>query len=234
MSWLTNVPGTFSLLTPENRDLWERERRGPFASSLPEVGGFVSTRGGLPGPDIQLHAGVSTYHHNGLGVPFADGCSFGPNLAKATSVGKVSLRSAMATAKPRILHNFLTTEEDRATMIEGMRICLHIADQPAMREVIEAPHQVPASDSDKDIMDFVVRNGQTNYHCAGTCAMGSVVDPELRVRGVEGLRVVDASVMPTLLRGNTNAATIMIAEKAADLVLGRPAPPPQRVSAPVA
>jgi choline dehydrogenase-like flavoprotein len=230
MSWLTTVQGIFSQLTPENRELWERERRGPFASNLPEVGGFVSTRPDLAGPDIQLHAGVSTYHHNGLGTPFADGCSFGPNLARATSVGRLSLRSAMPTAKPRILHNFLTTEEDRATMIEGMRLCLRIAEQPAMRDVIAAPHAVPDSDSDEDIMAFVRANAQTNYHCAGTCAMGSVVDAELRVLGVEGLRVIDASVMPTLVRGNTNAATIMIAEKAADILRGRPAPEPQRLA----
>jgi choline dehydrogenase len=230
MSWLTKIKGIFSELTPENRELWERERRGPFASNLPEVGGFISTRSDLAGPDIQLHAGVSTYHHNGLGTPFADGCSFGPNLAKPSSVGKVALRSPMPTAKPRILHNFLATEEDRATMIEGMRISLEIADRPAMREVIERPHAVPASASEEDIMEFVRANAQTNYHCVGTCALGSVVDAELRVLGVDGLRVVDASVMPTLLRGNTNAATIMIAEKGADLLRGRPAPPPQSVA----
>jgi choline dehydrogenase-like flavoprotein len=230
MSWLTRVRGIFSQLTPENRELWERERRGPFASNLPEVGGFLSTRPDLPGPDVQLHAGVSTYHHNGLGTPFADGCSFGPNLAKPTSVGKLSLRSPMPTAKPRILHNFLMTGEDREAMVAGMRICLDIAGQPAMRDAIERPHAVPASTSEEDIMEFVRANAQTNYHCVGTCALGSVVDPELRVQGVEGLRVVDASVMPTVVRGNTNAATIMIAEKAADLLRGRPAPPPQSVA----
>jgi choline dehydrogenase-like flavoprotein len=144
MSWLTNVPGIFSQLTPENLELWKRERRGPFASNLPEVGGFVSTRPEPPGPDIQLHAGVSTYHHNGLGTPFADGCSFGPNLAKATSVGRVALRSPMPTAKPRILHNFLATEDDRAAMVDGMRLCLEIADQPAMRDaIVDSGYQGP-------------------------------------------------------------------------------------------
>jgi choline dehydrogenase-like flavoprotein len=116
-------------------------------------------------------------------------------------------------------------------MLEGMRLCLRIAEQPAMRDVIEAPHAVPASASDEDVMAFVRANAQTNYHCAGTCAMGSVVDADLRVRGVDGLRVADASVMPTLVRGNTNAATIMIAEKAADILRGRPAPAPEHVAA---
>jgi choline dehydrogenase len=192
----------------------------------------VSTRPGVRGPDVQFHAGASTYHDNGLGAPFADGQSFGPNVAKPTSRGTVSLRSPMPTAKPRILHNFLATEEDRRTMVEGMRIALRIADQPALRAIRAAPHQVPASDSEADIMDFVRRNAQTNYHAAGTCAMGGVVDAELRVLGVDGLRVADASVMPTIVRGNTNAATLMIAEKAADLIRGRPAPAPE--SSPVA
>src|SRR3712207_2202163 len=102
-----------------------------------------------------------------------------------------------------------------------------------MRDAVVEQHAVPASDSDEDIWAFVVANAQTNYHASGTCALGSVVDAELRVPGVEGLRVADASVMPTLLRGNTNAATIAIAEKAADLVLGIPAPAPQRPGAAV-
>jgi choline dehydrogenase len=232
MSYVTTVPGLFSAFTPENRALFDRERRGPFASNLAEAGGFVSTRPGVRGPDVQFHAGASTYHDNGLGAPFADGQSFGPNVAKPTSRGTVSLRSPMPTAKPRILHNFLATEEDRRTMVEGMRIALRIADQPALRAIRAAPHQVPASDSEADIMDFVRRNAQTNYHAAGTCAMGGVVDAELRVLGVDGLRVADASVMPTIVRGNTNAATLMIAEKAADLIRGRPAPAPE--SSPVA
>jgi choline dehydrogenase-like flavoprotein len=226
MSYLTTEPGLFSAFTPENRALYDREHRGPFASNLAEAGGFVSTRPGLPGPDVQFHAGASTYHDNGLGVPFADGQSFGPNVAKPTSRGTVTLRSPMPTAKPRILHNFLATEEDRRTMVEGIRIALRIADQPALRAIRAGVHQAPASDSEDDIMDFVRRNTQTNYHAVGTCAMGSVVDGELRVLGVEGLRVADASVMPTIVRGNTNAATLMIAEKAADLIRGRPAPPP--------
>src|SRR5690242_18921242 len=138
----------------------------------------------------------------------------------------------MPPAKPRILHNFLTTEEDRTTMLEGMWLSLRIAEQPAIREVIDAPHVVPASGSDDDIMAFVRANAQTNYHCVGTCALGSVVDPELRVVGVDGLRVVNASVMPTIVRGNTNASTIMIAEKGVHLLRGRPALEPNRVADP--
>jgi choline dehydrogenase-like flavoprotein len=117
-----------------------------------------------------------------------------------------------------VLCNFLTTEEDRQSMIAGMRLALEIAAQPALEAVQRAPFNVPASDSDEDLLEFARRAGQTVYHPTSTCAMGSVVDPELRVFGLEGLRVVDASVMPTITRGNTHAPTLMIAEKAADLI----------------
>ena len=130
----------------------------------------------------------------------------------------------MADSKPKVLCNFLTTEEDRASMLAGVRIALEIAAQPAVADIAREPLSVPDSDSDEDILAWARRAGHTVYHPASTCAMGAVVDPELRVYGVEGLRVVDASVMPTITRANTNAATIMIAEKAADLILGK-APP---------
>jgi choline dehydrogenase-like flavoprotein len=120
-----------------------------------------------------------------------------------------------------VLCNFLTTEEDRRSMIDGMRIALEIAEQPALKTVEREPFSVPASDSDDDLLDFVRRVGQSVYHPTSTCAMGAVVDPELCVYGTSSLRVVDASVMPTITRANTHAATVMIAEKAADLILSR-------------
>ena len=107
-------------------------------------------------------------------------------------------------------------------MIDGTRVALEIASQPALRKLRKADWAVPESDSDADILAFVRRNTRTIFHPVGTCAMGTVVDAELRVYGVEGLRVVDASVMPTIPRGNTNAPTIMVAEKAADLIRGLP------------
>jgi choline dehydrogenase-like flavoprotein len=116
------------------------------------------------------------------------------------------------------LCNFLTTEEDRQSMLIGMRMALEIARQPELRAVERAPFSVPDSDSDQDLMDFIRRVGQTVYHPTSTCAMGAVVDSELRVYGFEGLRVVDASVLPRVTRGNTNAPVIMIAERAADLI----------------
>ncbi len=106
-------------------------------------------------------------------------------------------------------------------MIAGIRKALEIAEQEPLQKAARRPFSVPAGDSDEEIMDFVQRASQTVYHPTSTCAIGSVVDPELRVYGVEGLRVADASVMPTITRGNTNATAIMIGEKAADLISGR-------------
>src|ERR687891_223944 len=105
-------------------------------------------------------------------------------------------------------------------MIAGLRATLEIASQPALRRVIAGDFDVPASDSDADLLAHARRTAQTNYHPASTCAIGRVVDSELQVLGLEGLRVVDASVMPTVIRGNTNAPTIMIGEKGADLIRG--------------
>jgi choline dehydrogenase len=119
------------------------------------------------------------------------------------------------------LTNFLTTEEDRQAMIAGIRIAMEIAEQAPLKQVARLAYSVPEGDSDEEIMRFVERTGQSVYHPTSTCAIGSVVDPQLRVYGIDGLRVVDASVMPTVTRANTNAATIMIAEKAADLIRER-------------
>jgi choline dehydrogenase-like flavoprotein len=128
------------------------------------------------------------------------------------------LRAPLPDSKPRVLCNFLTTEEDRRSMRDGMRLALQIASEAPLQAVQRGPFSVPESDSDADLDAFVRRAAQSVYHPTSTCAIGSVVDPELRVYGVEGLRVVDASVMPRITRGNTNAPTIMVAERAADLI----------------
>jgi choline dehydrogenase len=134
------------------------------------------------------------------------------------SRGQVRLRSAYPDAAPRIQHNYLQAEGDRRSMVGGLRAAMEIARQAPMRTIIAGDFDVPASDSDTDLLAYARQKAHTQYHPTSTCAIGSVVDPELRLLGLDGLRVVDASVMPTVVRGNTNAPTIMIAEKAADLI----------------
>jgi choline dehydrogenase-like flavoprotein len=106
-------------------------------------------------------------------------------------------------------------------MIAGIRMAMDIAGRAPLAEKLRAPYRVPASDSEEDILAFVRAEAMTVFHPTSSCAIGAVVDNQLRVLGVDGLRVVDASVMPTITRGNTNAPTIMIAEKAADLIAGK-------------
>jgi choline dehydrogenase-like flavoprotein len=133
-----------------------------------------------------------------------------------------------------VLSNFLTTDEDWASMLAGLRLALEIAEQEPLRSAITGPFRVPRSDSDADLREFVTAEAMTVFHPTSTCAIGSVVDPELRVYGVDGVRVVDASVMPTITRANTNAATIMIAERAADLIKASGSAAPGRAEAEIA
>ena len=218
VNYLTDEQSLFMAATPENIALLESEGRGPLTSNIPEAAGFFRTRAGLEAPDVEFHFAPSMFFDEGLTAPSDHGYCFGPVVIHPTSRGRVMLRAPLPDSKPRVLCNFLTTDEDRRSMIEGMRIALEIASQEPLRAVERAPFSVPESDSDDDLLAFARRAGQSVYHPTSTCAMGAVVDPELRVYGVEGLRVVDASVMPRITRANTNAPTIMIAERASDLI----------------
>ncbi len=221
LNYETTVPSLFEAMTPENVALLEREGRGPLTSNIPEAGAFFRTRAGLRAPDVEFHYAPSLLYDEGLVPPHGNGICFGPVVIKPKAVGKVFLRSHLPDAKPRVLHNYLTEEEDRQSMIAGIRMALDIATRSPLAELLRAPYRVPDGDADEAILDFVKANAQTVYHPTSSCAIGAVVDRELRVQGVEGLRVVDASVMPSITRGNTNAPTIMIAEKAADLIAGK-------------
>jgi choline dehydrogenase len=225
LNYLTDEASLFLATTPENIALLEAEGRGALTSNIPEAGAFFRARSGVDAPDIEFHFSPSLFFDEGLTAPADHGYCFGPVVIHPTSRGRVMLRAPLADSKPRVLCNFLTTEEDRESMLAGMRLALEIARQEPLRAVERAPFSVPASDSDEDLLAFVQRAGQSVYHPTSTCAMGSVVDPELRVYGCDGLRVIDASVMPRITRGNTNAATIMIAERAADLIRAAPGPP---------
>lgn len=174
----------------------------------------------MTGPDVQFHSTPCLFAEEGLGPQTVQGLAAGPCVLKPTSTGTLTLRSPDPKVAPRILHNYLGSDEDKQSILAGLRIALDIASQPAMQAVIKDDHIVPAGASDEELLDFARQVGQTLYHPTSTCSIGHVVDPEPKVLGVEGLRVADASVMPTVVRGNTNAPTIMIGEKAADLVAG--------------
>jgi choline dehydrogenase-like flavoprotein len=212
--------------TPENRRLFAEEGQGPLTSNVPETGGFVRSRGDLPAPDLQFHVCPLMLVDGGLGVPTGHGLSYGACLLTPESRGTVRLATAEPTAKPMILHNYYEQEADLRAMAEGLRIGLDIARQQALELYTESPFDVPDSESEADLRAFLRRSTQTLFHPAGTCAMGKVVDADLRVIGIDGLRVADGSVMPTVVRGNTNAPIMAIADKAADRILGRPGPTP--------
>ena len=223
-TWITYTTDEPSLLraeTAENLGLLTTEGRGPLTSNFAESGGFLRSDDGLDAPDVQLHMIPLLFPEAGAGDITVDGWALSVCVLRPRSTGFVKLRSRVPTAKPRVLHNYLVDPHDRATMVRGLRAALRIAGQPALRAVTTGAHGAPASDDDASLEAHIERNTTTIYHPVGTCAMGSVVDDELRVLGIEGLRVVDASVMPTPVRGNTNAPTIMIAERAADLIRGR-------------
>ncbi|MGO7733199.1 choline dehydrogenase [Rhizobium leguminosarum] len=194
---------------------------GIFTSNGAEAGGFISTAGHGDLADVQLYFGAAMYDNAGLMQPYDDALGVGLNLLKPSSRGKVSLRTARPDSKPRIQFNFLTTEDDRRVMIDGVKVAADILAQPSLRSRLRAPYLVPKSLSDDDIMLHLQRNVGTIHHPVGTCAIGSVVDSDLKVMGVDGLRVIDASIIPSALRGNTAAPVIAIAEKAADMLAGR-------------
>ena len=200
-----------------------------------ESGGFVKTRPDLEVPDVQLHLvnALMTDH----GRVKADRHGFTVHICqlRPESRGFIGLRSANPYDHPLIQPNYLDKENDRITMREGVKIAREIIGQEAF-DVYRGPEMMPGSDirSDGQIDAWIRRNAETIYHPVGTCKMGNddmaVVDGSLKVHGCEGLRVVDASVMPTLVGGNTNAPTIMIAEKAADMILGHAAPASEHVA----
>jgi choline dehydrogenase len=227
--WRSDEPvGLAGAMTPGNIEAnlvkFETEGAGPLTSNLAEAGGFARTSDSLDAPDIQIHAIPGMLLED---PPFGQadyGISIGVCLLTPRGRGEVFLASPEPSAKPHIMHRYFADEDDMRRMEAGVALVMEIARQEALAPYCSAPEQVPTSGAEADMRAFIRRHAQTLYHPVGTCAMGAddaaVVDTELRVRGVEGLRVVDASVMPTVPRGNTNAPTIAIAERAADLIRG--------------
>lgn len=193
---------------------------GPFTSNGPEAGGFIRTRPDLPAPDVSFYCGPMMFPDSGLSVPTEHAITYGPVMLTPQSRGQVSIIGSDPTTKPKIEHNYLAEPDDRVVAVEGVRAALEIARQPALRPYTTRPYQVPASDDADEILAFIRRISHSIWHAAGSAAMGRVVDSELRVHGLEGLRIADASVMPTVGRGPTNASAIVIGERAADLIGG--------------
>jgi choline dehydrogenase-like flavoprotein len=202
-------------------------RRGMLTSNVGEAYGFVRSRPDLALPDLELIFAPAPFFDEGIGEPYpGHAVVMGPILLKPKSTGTISLASADPLAKPIIDPRYLSDDagEDRAALMEGLRITARIAESPAMRAILGGiARPAGARELTDETLDRALNTlSHTLYHPVGTCRMGSdddsVVDPQLRVRGVDGLRVVDASVMPTIIRGHTHAPSVLIGEKAADLI----------------
>ena len=198
-------------------------RKGPLAVSAGYAGGFWRTRPELKRPDVQTH--FLTFSLDRMGEKLHPFSAFTASICqlRPTSRGSVHIRSADPRDPPAIRYNYLATEHDRRTMIDGMRLLRKILEQAAIRPYISEEERPGARvQSDDEWLDYMRETGSTIYHPTCTAKMGTgadaVVDSQLRVKGLERLRVVDASVMPAVISGNTNAAVIAIAEKAADLI----------------
>ncbi|HEY8001638.1 MAG: GMC family oxidoreductase [Vicinamibacteria bacterium] len=206
---------------------WLLRKTGPLTSSAAEVVAFVRTRGGLPAADIQFHMGALYFENHGEEEFDGDAMTIAPVLVSPKARGRVWLRSADPLAKPRILTNSLSEPDDVASMVAGMQMAREIAAESPLAEVVVRELKPGADAQSAEQLEAALRERlELIYHPAGTCRMsdagdGAVVDSELRVHGLEALRVVDASVFPLIPGGNTNAPTIMVAERAADLIRGR-------------
>jgi choline dehydrogenase len=217
---------------------WFATHDGLAASNHFEAGAFIRSRAGVEFPDLQLTFMPLAVKPGSVDLVPGHAFQIHIDLMRPTSLGSVTLDSADPRQPPRILFNYLKTEQDRADMRAGARLVREIIAQPAMaayrgEELVPGPQ----AQSDEALDAWARQVTETGYHASGTCKMGladdaeSVVDPQLRVHGLDGLRVVDASIMPMIVSGNTNAPTVMIAEKASDLIRGLPALP--AVDAPV-
>lgn len=201
---------------------YRKERRGPLTSNFAECGGFLKTRPELDIPDIQLHFGMAMVDDHGRKRHKGTGFSCHVCLLRPKSRGSVALASGDAMLAPLIDPNFLGEAEDLETMVAGFKTTRRLMETPSLRALQTKDMFTANVRSDDDIRALLRARVDTVYHPVGTCKMGTdamaVVDPKLKVHGMEGLRVVDASIMPTLIGGNTNAPTIMIGEKAADMI----------------
>ncbi|MBB5868399.1 choline dehydrogenase [Allocatelliglobosispora scoriae] len=211
---------------PEYVREFQEHGTGPLTSNGPESGGYIRTRAGLAAPDVLFYSGPLMFADSGLGLPSGHGITFGPVVLNPQSTGDVSLDSDDPTTKPKIVHNYFTAPDDLLSAVGGVRAGLEIARQKSLQPYTGTMLRAPASGSEKDLVEYIRLHAHSIFHATSTCMIGKVVDAELRVKGIEGLRVADASIMPRPGRGAPNSTVIAIGEKAADLILGRPAPRP--------
>ncbi len=203
-------------------------RKGPLAGNVFETNAFVRTLPELDRPDIQLVFQPAKRNKTTFPIPIRHGYGLSTVLLYPKSRGSIRLASADPREVPLIDPNLLGDERDFGPLLRGIRLSRRIFEQPVFDKYRGVEIQPgPAAQSDDDLKAYIRNTAGTVHHPCGSCRMGadkdSVVDPQLRVRGVEGLRVADASIFPTLVGGNTNAVVVMVAEKAADMILGKPA-----------
>ncbi|TQI33212.1 choline dehydrogenase [Pseudomonas aeruginosa] len=212
---------------------WLLRKNGPVASNIWEAGGLVRTNSAVHAPNIQFHFAPVAIEYTGEKIRLKQGFQMHISQLRQQSKGKVELASASPSDAPRILFNFLEREHDKRELVEGVKMARHIISQPAFNE-FRGPETFPGKSvaTDAQILECVKQVAETEFHPSCTCRMGNdpmaVVDHAMKVHGLEGLRVVDASAMPNVISANLNATVIMMAEKASDHILGYPLLPPQR------
>ena len=220
-------------LNDEVRSLWNQMRigakyilfrAGPMTMAASLATGFLKTHDRLETPDIQFHIQPWSADSPGEGVHAFSAFTASVCQLRPESRGEIRLKDAEPTSYPAIHPNYLATETDRRTLLEGIKIAIRIAEQPPLlSKISERFRPGPDETSDEALLEWARNFSTTIYHPAGTCKMGqdphAVVDERLRVRGIDGLRVADCSIMPEIVSGNTNAPTIMIGEKASDMIL---------------
>ena len=223
---------TYDAYSKPHRSLWAGLqyllfKKGPVASSLFEAGGFATADAAARSPDIQFHLGLGSGIEAGVARLKNPGVTINSAFLRPRARGSVTLKSGNPADHPLIDPNYWSDPYDREISLKGLRMAIDILQQSALKPFLQA-QRMPSLDkmSDDDLIDYACKTAKTDHHPVGACRMGqddmSVVDPAtLKVHGLEGLRICDASIIPKIVSSNTNARTIMIGEKGADLITGR-------------